>query len=729
MNPSSPLPAASSASFPGYPTLDLEGLLRNLRKHLWLIATIFGVCVALGLVYVYLVAEKKYQSTAVVYVEREQVLSDNIRSVLNGDFSKLDALKSLERSVISGSVILRVIDRLDLESQPDFIKPKPDGESYTDAELVELMSRKVSARLERGTRRIALTVTDTDPTRARDIAAAFIEEFEAHMVAQNLESARKATAMLEAQAERQLEKVNIAEEEIQRFREEYPDLDLEQLNVAEKELEDLNALASAAKNERLRHEAEVGKLDTLDPADPQAILEIGNYANREDITKLMLRRNEHRATMVNIRRQYEPDHPIFQSYQSDLEGLEQEVAEVALSIGKSIRQRLETAIEHERRLQESLAAQKRKVLSVDRVRKQYQTLTKKAEAANGTYYALLARINETDVTEGVKESIIRMEEVPLVAAKPSSPRKKIVVGLAGVLGMMLGFGTVAMFYLADRSLRTRKQIEQTLGLPVLAEIAEAPEAGEELQDSLVVFSEPHSIATESFRSLRTSLSTLSPRSVLLTSAMPGDGKSFCALNLALLQAQLGYRTLMIDADFRRPSLSSALMHRQAAAPVASEGALDTKDLCQKTPFPNLFLVSCAQFAPHSGEVMNGEHFAAMLWEAYRSFDCVIVDTSPLCLVSDALHFARYVDAVALVVKSGQTQTAQAQQACRELRQLRVPLAGSILNGVHDEKLSRAYFETYRPQQAHHRPAMALPGDSATPPAPHMENSVSSADVH
>ncbi len=714
MNSHASLPGTGSSSFPGYPTLDLEGLVRFVRKRLWLIGGIFAACVALGLVYVLLLAEKKYESTAVVYVEREQVLNDNIRGVLNDDFSKLDSLKSLERSFVSGGVILKAIDELGLRNDPDFLDAKSGGAPLSDAAIVEAVRKRVKATLERGTRLILIEVSDSSPTRARDFAQALVDAFETHMIEQNFDSSQKATAMLREQAEKQLEKVDRAEEALQEFREKHPDIALEEGSVTEKELEDLNRMVSQAKNERLRLEAQVGKLDSLDTLDPETILEIGDYASREDIAKLLLARNTKRAEMVKIERQYQPDHPTYQSYIAELEGLEEEVAEVARNVGESIRKRFSTAAEHEKQLIASVAEQKRAVLGVDRVRKEFRALKQRAAAASDTYYALLARINETDVTEGVRESIIRMEEAPMVPAKPASPKKKVVVGLAGVLGLFFGFGFTLFLYLTDRSLRTRRQIEQTLGLPVLAEIADSPEAGEDLRDSLVVFSEPHSLAAESFRSLRTSLSTLSPRSVLLTSAMPGDGKSFCAINLALLQAQLGYRTLLVDADFRRPSLSKALMYRQVD-PEAGDHALESKNLCQRTPFPNLYLINCAQFAPDSGESMNGEHFGSMLWEAYRSFDCVIIDSSPICLVSDALNFARYADAVALVVRAGETQTGDAQQACRELRRLRVPLAGSILNGIVDETRSKAYFETYQPNQRQ-RPNLALP-PAASSPAP------------
>lgn len=711
MNSHSTLPSSGSSAFPGYPTLDLAGLIHSLVRRAWLIGGTFIVSVALALVYVLFLAKKKYESAAIVYVEREQVLNDNIRGVLNEDFSKLDSLKSLERSIVSSAVILKVIDQLDLRDDPDFLKPKKDGKPYSDAEIVEFVSKNVKASLERGTRLIVVEVTDTSPTRARDLAAAFVEAFEHHMMEKNLESAQKATIMLQAQAEKQLAKVDQAEELLQAFRERHPDVALEDGSVTEKELEDLNRLVSEAKNERLRLEAQAMKLEFIDAADPESILEIGDYAEREDIAKLLLARNTKRAEIVKIQRQFEPSHPTYRAYIADLEGLEDEVAESARKVGESIRKRLETAREHEKQLIASVAEQKREVLGVDRVRKEFRALKQRLAAANDTYYALLSRINETDVTEGVTESLLRVEQVPMIPAKAASPKKKLVVGLAGVMGLFLGFGASVLLYLMDRSLRTRRQIEQTLGLPVLAEIATGPETGADLRDSLVVFSEPHSQAAETFRALRTSLSTLSPRSVLLTSPMPGDGKSFCALNLALLQAQLGFRTLLVDADFRRPSLSAAVLYRQTESDPA-EGAIEAKNACHQTPFPNLHLLSCAEFAPQSGESMSGEHFAAMLWEAYRSFDCIIIDSSPLCVVSDALNFARHVDAVALVVRAGATQTGEAQEACRELRRLRVPLAGAILNGVSGGERAKAYFETYRPAEPR-RTTLNLPSSEPT----------------
>ncbi|MCP5538613.1 MAG: hypothetical protein H7A53_08540 [Akkermansiaceae bacterium] len=708
MNPIPQMPQGNSP-FPGFPTLDIGGVIGAFRKNWWIAGAVFGGIVVLALVYV-LFAKKIYQSSAVIYVEPENVLSDNLRGVRRDDVTKLDALKSLEANIVSGTVILQVIEKHDLRNDAEFIKPKPSGEPYSDAELVEIVGKRVKSALRRGTRLIDVVVEDRSPERARLLAQAFVDEFEAVLMQQNLESTQKATEMLENQAKEQLKRVGEVEDLLQAFREKHADVPLEDGGIIEQKLQEIDRQLSEAKNRRLHLQAEMEELETIPAGQEERILEIGSYVMQEHIGKLLLARNQKRAEFAKIQNQYEPASRTYQDYVAEIDGFDAQVKATAVAVGESIRKNYGTAVELEQKLKESVDAQKREVLALDGVRKEFRSLKQNVDAAYATYQALLSRINETDVSEGVRESIVRLVEKPLVPSKPAKPKKTLTVALAGIFGGAMGCGVVILLFLLDRSLRTRHQIEQTLGLPVLSEIAQGSEdeTGEDLGDSLVVFSEPHSVAAESFRALRMSLSTFSPRSILLTSAMPGEGKSFCAANLALLQAQLGYRTLLVDADFRRPSLSKALLGFSGIGAQSAAGghALEAQNVCQKTPFPNLYLITCARFAPNTGEIMNGELFAAMLWEAYRSFDAVIIDSSPLGVVSDALNFARYADMVALVVRAGVTQTGDAQNACRELRRMRVPLAGCILNGVSDPERAKAYFETYSPSPVR-KPVLSL----------------------
>jgi tyrosine-protein kinase Etk/Wzc len=140
---------------------------------------------------------------------------------------------------------------------------------------------------------------------------------------------------------------------------------------------------------------------------------------------------------------------------------------------------------------------------------------------------------------------------------------------------------------------------------------------------------------------------------------------------------MGYRTLLVDADFCKPRMAEIFL--DAKRGTKKDGELAAQNLCQPTIFKDLFLLSCGRYTSNTGEPMNGEIFARMLHEAYGSFDCVIIDTSPLNIVSDGLTYSRHADAVVLVVRSGETEAAAAKHAMRELQRMRANLVGCVLN--------------------------------------------------
>ena len=293
------------------------------------------------------------------------------------------------------------------------------------------------------------------------------------------------------------------------------------------------------------------------------------------------------------------------------------------------------------------------------------------------------------------------------------------VALAGAFGSFVGLGLVIGLGLLDRRLHNRNQVESTLGLAVMSEIPKMFEKNWDIKDSIIVTREPFSMVSEGIRGLRTALSAHSPRSVLITSASPDEGKSFCSANLAVLQANMGYRTLLVDADFRKPKMAEIFtdpLHGKG-----KEGALVTQNLCQETTYENLFLISCGRFTANTGEPMNSEHFAAMLWEAYSAFDCVIIDTSPVGAVSDGLSYARHVDAVVLVVRADQTEAGPARDAVSELKRMRAPIVGCVLNGVKElDKTRDAYVSDAV------RESRASSMSSASPLAPNKGNEPASS---
>lgn len=701
-------PAPSEALFPGFPTLDPGRLVSVVWKRLWLAILIAGAFAGLAVAYV-LVTPKIYQSTAVIYVDpkNEGAVFEGLKGVRQASWESLDALKSMAEGIRNGTVILRVVDRLGLREDATFLPPKEGG--YADVELVEILGRRVSAELRRGTRLIDVSVKDRSPERARDMTAAFIEEFQNLIREQNRLSAGKSRATLEEEAKAQLARVHEAEERLQEFRKEHADVALdENRDLTSTKLEDLDKLLSGAANDVLLRRAEYEQYQTIPKEDIERVFEIGEFGSQEHVQKLILARNQKRAEFSRIKEQFAPTHQTYQAYEGDLRGLEEEVRLVALGIGESVEKGYVRAVDHEKKLRETVQEQKLKLIEVDGIMKEFRTYLRAVDAASDTYERLLERINDTDVTRGIDETVVRTFSEPLVPAKPISPKKTLTVAAAGIFGTILGLVVVVAIGLLDRTLHSRKQVESTLGLAVLAEIPVSGGGDRDLGETLMVTRDPASLVSEGIRSLRTSLSAYAPRSVMVTSPSPNEGKSFCAANLAVLQANMGYRTLLVDADFRKPRMASIFVDPLRGRP--GPGSLAAQGFCQETAHKNLFLISCGRFASDTGEPMSGEIFARMLHEAYASFDCVIVDTSPILAVSDGLTYSRHADAVVLVVRAGETNAESARQAMRELQRMRASLVGVVLNGVDGAGRARTAYVLDSP-----RP-LPLPGVRGPAPA-------------
>ncbi|MDA8633760.1 Wzz/FepE/Etk N-terminal domain-containing protein [Verrucomicrobiales bacterium] len=673
--PSQPTSTESLSS--GLPPFHIGRLLRVIRKRLWLAAVVAAVFVVLSIAYV-LTATKIYQSSAVIYVDpkNEGAAFNGLKGANQASWQTPDALKSVAAGIRNGSVILRVVDTLDLRNNPEFLSPKEGG--YTDFEIVILVSQNVKAELRRGTRLIDISVKDKSPVRAQQMTASFIEEFQAMIREQNLASADKLKEELQEKAKNQLVRVLEAEDALQAFRLKHADIAFdEDKYLIGKKLADLDKQLSSAANETLIKKVEYDQYMKVAEADVEGIVAIGQFGNQDQIQKLLLQRNQKRAEFSRVKEQFRPGYQTYDTIKRDLDELELQVQLAAKKIGNSIEKAYYRAKEHEDQLRISVDEQKQRLLTADDVGNEFRTLKGKVAAASAIYQTLLDRIDDTDATTGVDETVIRVFSKPLVPSKPVSPKKKLTVAIAGVLGSVVGMGLVILLGLLDRTLNTRKQVEATLGLSVLAEIPKAFDRELDLKDSVFVTRDPSSMVSRGFRSFRTSLSARMARSVMVTSASPGEGKSFCSANLAVLQANKGYRTLLVDADFCKPRMAEIFVDPLRGQ--ADQGSSATQKLCQETIFKDLFLMSCERYTSKTGEPMKGEIFAKMLQDAYQAFDCVIVDTSSLNVISDGLDYSRHADAVVLVVKSGETKVDAARRSMRELQRIRANLVGCVLN--------------------------------------------------
>lgn len=323
---------------------------------------------------------------------------------------------------------------------------------------------------------------------------------------------------------------------------------------------------------------------------------------------------------------------------------------------------------------------------------------------------------------------VEMGEVEIVYAAPlptepigSGRRVKLVLGL--ILGLMVGCVGAFARENMNTSIRRQNEIADLLHIPGLALIPRfsIPQAGRRIRvpalfparavrpaapsgvSELVTLSDPHSAGAEAYRMLRTNLifsqAVHKLRTLVVTSAVPGDGKSTTAANLAVVFAQQGLRVLLADCDLRRSRAHAIFgLPKEPGFTELVLGRAAADQACQPTSVEGLWLLAAGTLPPNPAELLGGEAAARTVDALARDFDLVIIDTPPLLAASDAAILATRADGVALVVRAGRTDRAAAERVVQQLHGVGARVVGAVLNDP-DGKSARlgesyGYYSSY-----------------------------------
>ena len=406
---------------------------------------------------------------------------------------------------------------------------------------------KVNVKLRRGTRLIDITVDDMDPKQAQQLAESMVKEFVNQSFEQELGLSDTASDYLRQEADRLKAKLQNAEQAVQNFREEHNAVSLEdKQNIIVEKLKDLNLKVTEAKSERLRLEADVATIKQGKAKTAEELLMLPSVAALPVVAAL-------RQELADRESRYKAE--------GQLKGLQQSLDRTLVNAGNMVVKSYEAAKSTEAKLTAALQEQEQAALELNKIAIPYNALVREVETDRALYESVLTRMKVTNVAKGIWQNNIRVIETPFVSAKPAKPRKMLILALALVGGCVVGCGLVIGTDLADHSIRSVEQVENISGLSVLTSVPESKR--KDLDKESVLTSDPASYEAEAFRSLRTAISFLGPekdrKTVLFTSANPAEGKSYCSLNYAVALAQTGLRTLLIDADLRRPNLSKVVL--------------------------------------------------------------------------------------------------------------------------------------------------------------------------
>jgi len=683
--PNSSSPSRSNELATVEPTLYLPKVeparfLGIVLRRGWLVAV--GAMLAVAAMMAYLKsAPKFYEAVGSVEISGQAPDLLNIDGLSPEDSKDLEQLRTIERNMASSALLLRVARANDLAGAADFASA-----GTSEQGVVALLAKRTRVELDRGTRVVVLSVEDTDPQRAKRLVESLVAEYDLWIKDRREALARQSGAGLAKEEA----KLRLAMEEsaarLQKFREEHPVPGLDERERGAGGGDSLIALdgrLTAAKAERMRLESEYESFKKFDPEDPDALAGIGGSGRAEEVLGHLRALQEKELEFARIRERYLFKHPVHQETSREVANLKENLAEAVRASGQALEKSYHVALENEAKLRSEVDQARTVAIGVEGLRARFDVLRREAEAARELHDKVDTRLRETMLASAVAGSALAWSEPPFVPEKASKPNKRVLLPLAGFAGMMAGLMLLVGLEVADGKVRDSAAAARATGVPLLASLP-AAEAGRE--GDLLLLSAPGSSSAEAFRRLRAALlpppAKPSARTVLFASAGPGEGRSMCAMNYAASLALQGQRTLLLDADMRRPGLSREHLKGEfGGLGDYLAGEPDSSKACFPTALPNLYLLSSGQMREDAADLLSGTRFAALLEDAHRWFDVVVIDSPPVLAVSDALAMARYADRTCMVVRQGANERRSLRKAAEWIRSAGGNLVGFVWNEV------------------------------------------------
>jgi capsular exopolysaccharide synthesis family protein len=507
-------------------------------------------------------------------------------------------------------------------------------------------------------------------------------------------------------------KVQTSEEKLVRYQKDHSILGVdEKQNIVTAKLDELNKELTAAQTDRIQKESNYRLAQTGDPA-------VFTKTSREGTGNMlgMLRGREAELSTqyAQATTQFGPGYPKVAELNNQLKQLRTEIAAEQTRMQNDIHNEYLAAVQRENLLTTAFEQQKREANQLNESAIEYSVLRRDAESNRQLYQDLLQRLKEAGVSAGLRSSNIRVVDVartPTYPIKPNVPRN---LQLGFLLGLACGIGLAFLLESLDTSVRNMEQVSAISSLPALGTIPlqvsknghsrkrlKTVSADIEKSESpaLVTYVRPKSEAAEAYRALRTSILLSSfgapPKVILVTSALPQEGKTTISANSALVLAQRGSRVLLIDADLRRPGIDKLFGFRSRGGLSSVISGVDKIDdvIVPFARVPNLWIMPAGPIPPQPAELLGSSVMKDHITRWRNEFDHIIIDTPPCLSVTDAVVLSLEADRVILVARSGKTTKAALRRACDLLLQVNARIMGIVLNAL-DLRSGDAYYYTY-----------------------------------
>ncbi|MDQ2710902.1 MAG: polysaccharide biosynthesis tyrosine autokinase [Acidobacteriota bacterium] len=724
-----------------HPSLSPTHYLLVIYRQKWRIIGFVAAC----LLATYLISSRLtpvYQSTAKIDVDRRVpagVVGQEASQGATGDDA--DAFMATQVELIQSDAVLRPVaehfNLLQKESQLAKL-PAERARKKTDAP-VYLNNLKIGRPLN--TYILDISYRSPDPELAADVANAIAQSYLEHTFEIRIQSSNALSTFMEKQLGDLQAKMERSDMALAKFERELNVINPEdKTNILSSRLLQLNTEFTNAQGDRVRKQAAFNSLQS----GTLAAAEVSGQG--EELNRLQDRLNQAKQHLATVASVYGPAYQEYRKAANDLSEVQRQFEEMRRNVAQRVETDYRQARTREQMLEKAVNETKAEYDELNAHSFEYQQLKREADTNKALYSDLERRIKEAGINAGFQNSSIRIADLARPSDAPIYPRKTLYMMLAFVLSLVIAICTAVLADVLDNTIRDPEQAARALDIGVLGTLPTVKEmrrllspAGRTLADTssngdggspetLIGlgnladtgssaaaerrFKRKHAVHSmngrydgissyeEAIRTLRHSI--LLPdfdrnmRSILLTSAVPAEGKSTAIIHLAIAHAEQGKRTLIIDADLRRPSIHKKLnLDGTKGLSNALLGELDWKDkVIQTDHWPELSVLPAGTASRRASDLV-GSMMIDILDEAVKEYDLILVDAPPLLGFAETMQVATAVDGVVVMARAGQTSRRAVATVLATLQRLRAHTIGLVLNEVDKNSTNGYYYGDYR----------------------------------
>jgi capsular exopolysaccharide synthesis family protein len=741
----------------------MHNLIRVLsRRSKWIIGPIV-ICVLSSLI-ITLLTKPTYEATTTIELNKSSSgsldlgIGDALSGGLLDDSESLQTDLQTETAILKGdSLALAVIKKLGLVTQEPFAVKERSVEEISEqglpleqapltrTRLLKTFESLLKVQPVHGTRLILVTYESHDAKQAAQIANALIDSYKNQYLQTHYDATSEASEWLTKQLSELKTNVEDSEKKLTDYEKESGILSLDTLtsegtgsgagsggihSVVIQKLDALNAELTAAEANRIEkeaiyHLALTGNEDVVvglgdDPLARQSnslvLTQGGGISNLQGLRQ---QRSQLKISLADASATYGANNRHLKEIQTQMSALEEQIHQELQEITKRAQGDFQLAKQTEDAIRRQFDGQQAEASKLNEKAVQFAVLSQEAFSRKKLYEDLYTKLQEANVSAGIKATNITIVDPARSQAVPIRPKKVSNLALGFLFGIFIGLAAAYIVDSFDRTMRDPGEVEEITGIPVIGIIpsfeesvapygarrikGKSKEAAEAtpVRNTVWMLTHPESAAAEAFRALRTSIMLSrtggGPKVILVTSCIPGEGKTTISSNLAVAFAQHDKKVIIVEADMRRPRMKHAfdVSNKIGLCNVLAGSHTSEEAILHGVHVPTLDVLPAGPHPPMPSEMLGSKAFDELLQQLRSRYDIVLVDSPPALLVTDAVSISSKSDATIWVSQAGTVTRPQLARAADLIERNGMPVIGFVVNRMSRKVAGYGYGYGYK----------------------------------